>query len=353
MCNKSISGKQKAKGGLKMNDFNPEYRSTIFSLLFHDKDRLLSLYNALNNTDYSDPSGLTINTLKGGGVFMRFRNDVSFVFCSQLTLVEHQSTPNPNMPLRNLFYVTDIIRSLVPVKKLYQNSRIPIPKPRFVVLYNGKEDRPLTETLRLSDAYEITETHSGEPDLELCVTVFNINTDKNPIILKKCKPLLDYATLIDRLTAAVKYSDDSKRAEIASAVIDQCIREGLLSDFLKKHRQEVVRMYFWEYDEEIEKEARKEELEEAQEKIRKAYHEIDLILQKKDQIAREKDQIAQEKDQIAQEKDQIAQEKDQIAQEKDQIAQEKDQIAQERDRALRENEILKQQLKAYQEKLAI
>jgi len=245
--------------------YNREYRSTIFSLLFDDKDALLSLYNALNDSNYDDADGLTINTLKDGGIFMKFRNDVSFVFCSQLTIIEHQSTVNPNMPLRNLYYVTDLYKNMVTTKQLYKESLTYIPAPRFVVLYNGKEDRPLVETLRLSDAFErIDLSDNKEHELELVVTVYNINLDKDPKLLQKCKPLLDYALLIESMNKAIISAGkkDEERAQALEKVIDECIAEDLLSDFLTRYKSEVVKMYVWEYDEELEKAAHREELEE-------------------------------------------------------------------------------------------
>jgi len=230
--------------------YNREYRSTIFSLLFDDKDALLSLYNALNDSNYDDADGLTINTLKDGGIFMKFRNDVSFVFCSQLTIIEHQSTVNPNMPLRNLYYVTDLYKNMVTTKQLYKESLTYIPAPRFVVLYNGKEDRPLVETLRLSDAFErIDLSDNKEHELELVVTVYNINLDKDPKLLQKCKPLLDYALLIESMNKAIISAGkkDEERAQALEKVIDECIAEDLLSDFLTRYKSEVVKMYVWEY----------------------------------------------------------------------------------------------------------
>ena len=270
-------------------DFNREYKSTIFSLLFSDPNNLLSLYNALNGTDYKDPEGLTVNTLKEGGIFMKYRNDISFVFNSHLTLVEHQSTANPNMPLRDLFYVSDILKNMVDRKAIYKTTLVRIPFPQFVVVYNGKKDMPLQSTLKLSDAFETgDETRdSVSPELELYVTVFNINSEKHSPLLDKCKPLFDYAELIRCLTEATsQYTDDAKRTAAAEAVIDQCIKEGLLRDFLLKHRLEVVRMYFWEYDEELANAAHQEELDEIREKLEVTAQERDAALQKIEELSK-------------------------------------------------------------------
>ena len=84
------------------------YKDTVFRMLFQEKETLLSLYNAVNGTDYNNPEDLEITTLQDA-VYMNYKNDVSFVFDFVLNLYEHQSTINPNMPLRDLIYVTKAI----------------------------------------------------------------------------------------------------------------------------------------------------------------------------------------------------------------------------------------------------
>lgn len=78
---------------------NREYKSTIFSMLFKDKEKLLSLYNALNNSHYTDVDELEIVTLENA-IYMTMKNDLAFILDCKLSLYEHQSTPNPNMPLK-------------------------------------------------------------------------------------------------------------------------------------------------------------------------------------------------------------------------------------------------------------
>lgn len=73
-----------------------DYKDTLFRLLFQDRDRLLSLYNAVNGTSYDFPEELTVVTLENA-VYMNMKNDVAFLVNFQLNLYEHQSTWNPNM----------------------------------------------------------------------------------------------------------------------------------------------------------------------------------------------------------------------------------------------------------------
>ena len=38
------------------------YKDTMFRAIFNDKKELLVLYNAINNTSYSNPDELNVNT---------------------------------------------------------------------------------------------------------------------------------------------------------------------------------------------------------------------------------------------------------------------------------------------------
>lgn len=117
------------------------FKDTVFRLIYRDKKELLSLYNALNGTDYTNEDELEVRTLENA-VFMNVKNDVSFVFGMNLNLYEHQSTINPNMPLRDLFYVAHTLQEITKDENLYGEIPVRIPTPRFVVFYNGRKKRP-------------------------------------------------------------------------------------------------------------------------------------------------------------------------------------------------------------------
>ncbi|MCH5249721.1 MAG: hypothetical protein J1E98_07300 [Lachnospiraceae bacterium] len=157
-----------------------KYKDTLFSMLFSEKKNLLSLYNALNKTTYTNVDDLEITTLENA-LYMNYKNDISFVFDFELMLYEHQSTINPNMPLRDLFYVSTVLKGRVKDENLYGQALIKIPAPRFVVLYNGTEEQPERQILRLSDSYE---KKQGTPELELTVVVYNINWGHNKELLE-------------------------------------------------------------------------------------------------------------------------------------------------------------------------
>lgn len=115
---------------------NREYRSDVFSMLMADKKNALQVYNALNGTHYDDPELVEIHTIDKG-VSLSVRNDSAIVVDSSLSLYEHQSTVCPNMPIRCLFYVSNILRKLTKDANLYGTSLIRIPVPKFAVFYNG------------------------------------------------------------------------------------------------------------------------------------------------------------------------------------------------------------------------
>jgi hypothetical protein len=111
---------------------NREYKASVFTLLFNDKERLLELYNAINGTNYTDKENIEINTLQNA-LFMDRVNDLSFEFRETLvTIIEHQSTLNPNMPLRLLMYIDRLYEKIVENKRIYSRKRFSIPRPEFI-----------------------------------------------------------------------------------------------------------------------------------------------------------------------------------------------------------------------------
>lgn len=219
------------------------YKDRIFRMIFKNKEELLMLYNAMNGTHYARPDDLSVTTLDNA-IYLNMKNDVSFVLYDKLMLYEHQSTKNPNMPLRNLFYVSDIYSALTKDENLYSSSLIRIPAPRFVVFYNGLDHVPEKSTLKLSDMYKDT---SGQISLELITQVFNVNLGYNKELMDNCETLHGYAIFVD-LVRKYQKTEKSLKATVAKA-IDECIANGILADFLRSNRAEVLKMSIYEYDE--------------------------------------------------------------------------------------------------------
>ena len=224
-----------------------KYKDRVFRAVFKEKKDLLELYNALRGSDYTNPEDLEINTLENA-VYMKMKNDLSFLIKGEQKLYEHQSTINPNMPLRGLFYLTDLFRKMIGAegRKLYGSSRIQIPTPYYVVFYNGTQDQPDRQVMKLSDSYTVK---GEEPAcLEMTALVLNVNLGHNRELMEKCRKLQEYAQFV----AAVRRYHE-KEMDLTTAInhaIDECIQNNILAEFLIKNRAEVMDMLWYEYDEE-------------------------------------------------------------------------------------------------------
>ncbi len=162
----------------------------------------------------------------------------------ELMLYEHQSTVNPNMPLRHLIYVSKVLQSITRNADLYSSVLIKIPTPRFVIFYNGMQHQPEQKILKLSDAFE---KELETPELELIVTMYNINFGQNQELLNTCQTLKEYAQYVSKVR---EYAENMPFAEAVETAVDDCIRNGILADFLLKNRTEAIEMSIFEYDEE-------------------------------------------------------------------------------------------------------
>ena len=260
------------------------FRDNVFCMLFREKKNLLELYNALNNTDYTNVDDLTVTTLQGG-VYMKYKNDASFVFGQDLYMFEQQASKNLNMPLRFLHYVSDVYREMYPNSELHRRTMLKIPVPHFVTFYNGRDGMKEEEmVLKLSDMFmegkaSVSKVYTiSEPELELKVRVININPDcgeesedgsqadsksrKVPAIFNKCHTLRDYMTFVNKVNEK-KYSENKDIRTAVTEAVDECIASGILSDFFSEHREEVIDVSVYDYDEEgrmrVEREEGREE----------------------------------------------------------------------------------------------
>lgn len=224
------------------------HKDTLFRMIFSTRENLLSLYNAVNHSHYTDASELEIVTLKNA-VYMNMKNDQAFLLDMQLNLYEHQSTWNPNMPLRFLMYVAKEYQMLVRNQTLYASALVKVPTPHFVVFYNGETEQEAETILRLSHSFQ---QKTDKPELELMVRVLNINLDKKQEVLEACQLLKEYMLLVNKIS---RYTDEYK--DINQAVeqaVTECIEENILADFLRKNRAEAIEMCIFEYDDKREKE---------------------------------------------------------------------------------------------------
>lgn len=245
----------------KRDNVAVKYKDNVFCMLYRNKKNLLELYNALNNSNYTNVDDLQVTTLNGGS-YMKYKNDASFVLNMSLYMFEQQSSRNDNMPLRFLHYLSDVYREMFSNDLLHRRTMIKIPVPYFVTFYNGRE-KWNDDELTLDKMFE---RNVENPKVNLKVDVIDINGDAE--ILNKCTSLRGYMTFVEK----VRHKTDVEKLDVKEAVteaMDECIDEDILVDFFEEHREEVVEVSIYDYDEEkvrktLADEAREEGIEQGE-----------------------------------------------------------------------------------------
>ena len=230
---------------------NVNHKDTLFQLVFgkeENKRNLLELYNAITGSDYDNLDDLTINTLEKA-IYMNMKNAVSCIIDARMALFEHQSTYNPNMPLRGFFYFASLYHSYVDSLTdidIYSSRLIKIPTPQYVVLYNGT-DKNIEDkiTLRLSDSFKHEDKTKG---FEWTATMININIGHSQQLMEKCRALKGYSMFVHKVRIHTKELGNFE--EGFEKAVDECIKEGYLAEILKKSRAEVHKVCLYEFDQE-------------------------------------------------------------------------------------------------------
>ena len=207
------------------------------------------MYNAINRTNYSNSDDLEITTLEDV-IFMSMKNDKSFIISSTMNLYEHQSTVNPNMPIRGLLYFAQLYDEYIKLHDLdvYGRKLVKLPTPQYIVFYNGKEEIPDDQTLLLTDAFECdSEAKDMEPALECRARVLNVNDGHNAELMNKCKRLMHYSQFIARINQNIDAGMLLQNA--IDEAISYCLENGILTDVLVRNRSEVHHMLLTEFNE--------------------------------------------------------------------------------------------------------
>ena len=168
----------------------------------------------------------------------------------------NQSGYCPNMPLRGLFYFSDLYKKLLKDVDLSIRKHIKVPTPHYIVFYNGQERDEQEFLQRLSDAFE----DDKDGCMELVVRTININQGYNEKLLEKSPSLYGYAYFVALIRKNLQSMELQEAVECA---VDECIRKNILRDFLLEQKAEVVAMSIYEYNEEYAKKANFEAGEEA------------------------------------------------------------------------------------------
>ena len=250
-----VQDNRNRKGVMKLTEANRLYKDRVFKFIFgnpENKEWTLSLYNAVNGSNYRNPDDIQFNTIEDA-VYMSMKNDVSFIILDEMNLWEHQSSFNPNMPMRFLTYGTQLYEKYTATSGYYKFSRKlqRLPKPHCICFYNGTEEQPEQQVLKLSDAF------GGEGDIEVKVKMLNVNYGKNRELMETCQPLREYAWLVDRVREHQRVLQNLEAAVDAS--IDEMPDSFVIRTLIEAHRAGVKKMFLTEYDEEKMKEQERKE----------------------------------------------------------------------------------------------
>ena len=243
---------------------NRKHKDSLFIDLFckdkvEGKENFISLYNALHQSKL-DLASTELKEVNIENVLYTVRsNDIAMLVDDRLVvLLEHQSTINENMPLRLLEYVSRVYEQLIPIRTRYKKKAMKLPYPEFYVFYDGKDSYPAEKTLKLSDAFIIPEKKylkKKNISLEILVKVININIGANNSILKHCKTLEEYSTLVELVRESKQENPDSSLEE----TLTKAIKNGILSEYLQRKSSEVRNMLIAEYSYETDIEVQREE----------------------------------------------------------------------------------------------
>ena len=248
---------------------NHEHKSTLFCKAFEDKKYLLDLYNGVNRTNYQNIDDLEVNTLENV-VYITMKNDLSFLIDCNMNLYEHQSTMNPNMPLRGLLYLAQLYNKYIAKHNLnlFSSSAQKIPVPQYVVFYNGTQEQPDEQILLLSELFQKKDKRKHvDGCLECQARMLNINYGRNKELLNKCRRLEEYAIFVAKVRQYAA-EDIEKRESAITRAIDECIEEGILADILKEQKAEVLELVLTTFNRELYEQGLKEDAtKEANEKI--------------------------------------------------------------------------------------
>lgn len=222
---------------------NREYKSSVFTSYFSIPEHAADLFRSLSDDPTIQPQDISFVTLENA-IYLNRKNDFAFTSQGKVLIIgEHQSTLNPNMPLRSAIYYGRTMERLIPAAAIYKTKRLSIPTPEFYIFYNGTHEQPTESIFKLSDSYIEKVT---EPMLDLTVRMININPVNHHPLLQKSRSLYEYSSFVQKVRDYQK-PDEPLTNAIETAMHD-CIQDGIMVDFLSKHGSEVRNMLFTEFN---------------------------------------------------------------------------------------------------------
>ena len=226
------------------------YKDTVFSSLFYEckdaTDNAKNLYKALTGKEVEEIEKCRLEEV----LFREFKNDVAYIMDGKwVCFIEHQSTINPNMPLRLFVYAARTYERFITGDMIYSGNLVKVPKPEFYVLYNGKT-KLKDDNLKFSTAFY---DNTGDTTAEINVKVLDIDYGRMNTQLKNGRTLSGYAFLVDSVR---KNNGNIEKA------VKECVDNNVLKEYLTFYGSEVINMLFEEYNAEKALEIRgKEEYE--------------------------------------------------------------------------------------------
>ena len=299
---------------------NRKYKDSLFRKIFSDRKDLLDLYNALNDTNYTDEEELSITTLEDV-IYISMKNDVSFLLGGTMNLYEHQSSYNPNMPIRGLIYFARLYQNYIDECEINVFSPVlkHLPRPKFIVFYNGTKEEPDQKILRLTEAFA-GHGVSGESCLECCATMLNINYGHNYELMEKCRRLEEYSAFVAEVRKALEEGVDQRQA--VDDAIDICIDKGVLRDILIKERAAIMDMVLSCTEKQYERLVRKE-LEQQEKRIKEQEKKLRAgkkkIEEQEDRMRRQQGQIEEQEDRMRRQQGKLEEQEDQMRQQQETI----------------------------------
>ncbi len=122
--------------------------------------------------------------------------------------------------------------------------------------------------------------------------VLNVNEGHNQELMEQCQTLKEYAQYVAKVRKYTSLGELSLEEAVECAV-EECIKEGILAEFLIQNRAEVISMSIFEYNkDEEEKKLRKAEFEAGREAGREEL--LKQLIQRKLSKGKSIDEIAEE-----------------------------------------------------------
>ncbi len=219
-----------------------ENRKSPFGFIFgKNKEWALSIYNVLNGSEYTDTSSVTLRFLSDA-VYIGMKNDVSFLVSTDINLYDNKSY-NPNIPMRFFLYLGELYSKYIEYGYNLESSSLQMfPAPRCICFYDDDEEKNDGGGLCLSSSF------AEKSDIEVAVTMININYGRNKELLDRCQPLKEYTWLIDRINVNLK--EMRKPEDAVDAALEEMPENFVIRKFIMANKAEVKRICITEYNEE-------------------------------------------------------------------------------------------------------